>query len=282
MLALFTSLALVVSPAPTGEPTPSPAPPEVHPDPFDLALGAGDEAFAARDDPARLGAALARYREALTLRPGDESALLALCRAEAFRARAVPEEALPAWREVTKDAEQALRTAAPGFAAALARGEDPVRAAEAVEAPAAEPLYWLALGTLGLGQARGMAATLAVKEVARGLMERAAHLDERVDHGGPYRALGAWFAALPSAAGGGAEAAGRAFARARALAPDYELTNLLEAQTLAVLLQDRARFEALLGEVLAFDETRAPEIAPENRLAKKLAQDLLAREDRLF
>jgi hypothetical protein len=55
-----------------------------------------------------------------------------------------------------------------------------------------------------------------------------------------------------------------------------------EAETLAVLLQDRKRFEALLREVIAFDATAAPEIGPENRLAKRLARELMARRDDLF
>jgi hypothetical protein len=55
-----------------------------------------------------------------------------------------------------------------------------------------------------------------------------------------------------------------------------------DAETLSVLLQDRARFERLLGEVLVFDPAHAPEVAPENRLAQRLAKDLLARRDRLF
>ncbi len=55
-----------------------------------------------------------------------------------------------------------------------------------------------------------------------------------------------------------------------------------EAETLAVLLQDRKRFEGLLGEVLAFDEAAAPDIVPENRIAKRLARELLARREDLF
>ena len=123
---------------------------------------------------------------------------------------------------------------------------------------------------------------LSVKDAARALMERAAALDERVDFGGPRRALGAWLAAIPSAAGGGAAAARTQLERALALAPSYQLTRVRDAETLSVLLQDRARFERLLGEVLAFDPARAPEVAPENRLAQRLAKDLLARRDRLF
>jgi hypothetical protein len=135
---------------------------------------------------------------------------------------------------------------------------------------------------MGMAQSRGMSAVLAVREAARALMQRAAELDERVDHGGPRRALGAWLATLPSAAGGGAAAARAQLERARALSPVYQLTKVRDAEVLAVLLQDAARFDALLREVLAFDVAAAPEIAPENRLAQRLARALVARRDRLF
>ena len=243
---------------------------------------AGDLAFQQRDDPARLVEAIAAYREAARLPGDDAGALLALARAEAFRARAAPGDAREAWHEASSAAERALRVLAPPFAEAVARGEDPSRAAARVEAPAAEALYWLALATMGGAQARGMAAALAVKDAARAMMERAAALDERVDFGGPRRALGAWLATLPSAAGGGAARAREQLDRARTLAPAYQLTDVVDARVLAVLLQDRARFDALLARVLAFDDASAPEMGPENRLAKAQARALVARRDRLF
>ena len=49
-----------------------------------------------------------------------------------------------------------------------------------------------------------------------------------------------------------------------------------------MLLQDEARFEALLSEVLAFDPGRAPARAPEAALAKRRAKELLDRKARLF
>ncbi|HET9594092.1 MAG TPA: TRAP transporter TatT component family protein, partial [Anaeromyxobacteraceae bacterium] len=59
-------------------------------------------------------------------------------------------------------------------------------------------------------------------------------------------------------------------------------TRVRDAEVLAVLLQDSGRFDALLREVLAYDPERSPEIAPENRLAQRLARALEKRRDRLF
>jgi hypothetical protein len=60
------------------------------------------------------------------------------------------------------------------------------------------------------------------------------------------------------------------------------MSRVREAESLAVLLQDRALFDRLLAEVLAFDVGRAPEAAAENALAQRRARELLARRDRLF
>jgi predicted anti-sigma-YlaC factor YlaD len=113
-------------------------------------------------------------------------------------------------------------------------------------------------------------------------MERAAALAERIDGAGPRRALGAWLAVLPSAGGGGAGRARAAYARARELAPREMRNRVAEAETLAVLLQDRALFDRLLGEVLAFDVESAPELRAGNDLARRRARELLARRDALF
>ncbi len=245
-------------------------------------LAAGNAAFAGRDDPERLSQAIARYGAAAALRPGDAAPLLALARAHAYRALAVPAAARDAWREASRAAERALKITGPTLADIIDRGDAPALVAAKVDAHGAEPLYWLALATMGMAQARGMAAVLAVKDEARAMMERAAELDDRIDFAGPHRALGVWLATIPSAAGGGAGAARAQFERASSLFPAYQLNLVRDAETLEVLLQDRKRFEALLGQVLAFDEASTPELAPENRLAKRLARELLARRDRLF
>lgn len=247
--------------------------------PADL-LTAGDTAFRSRADPDRLAAALAAYRQASAA--GQLNADLRLARAEAFRALSDRWSSREAWGAVSRAAERALRRSDPDWARAIDEGLLPGPAAAKVGPKGAEALYWLALATFSGAQVRGFAAVLAVKDAALAMMERAVALDETVDHAGPRRALGTWIAALPFAAGGGATVSRQQFDRARSLAPTYLFTRLREAETLCVLLQDRQRFEALLSEILAFDETTSPEVAPENQIAKQRARELLARVDGLF
>ena len=251
---------------------------------FQEALDDGDRFYAQRSDPVRLETAVRHYREAAELQPGDAGAELRLARAEAFRglAAAAPAATRQAFEASARAAERALRRIAPQWADAIDRGEDPAPAAARVDTPGAEALYLLAQGSMRAAQATGYAAVLAVKDAALAMMSRAAELDERLDAAGQHRALGAWRAALPSAAGGGAVASRASFERARTLAPDDMLARVDEAETLCVLLQDEPRFEALLGEVAAFDLGHDPARAPENALAKRRAKELLERKARLF
>ncbi len=227
---------------------------------------------------------LASWALALLLAsPGSDPAEdLREARAQGFRAQAEPAAAEEAWLLSLRAAERALRRLAPAWAEAVDRGEDAGRAATRVEAPGAEALYWLSLATMGLSRQRGFAAVLMAGAPARASMERAAELDGRVDGAGPHRALGAWLAILPSAGGGGAGRSRAAFARARELAPRDLRNRVAEAETLAVLLQDRALFDRLLAEVLAFDLASAPDLRSVNELARRRAQELIARRDALL
>jgi len=251
---------------------------------FEAALAEADRAWAERSDPARLAAAAAAYGRAAGLRPGDPDAELRLARAEALRGLAAqdPARAREAWDASARAAERALRRLSPAWAEAIDRGEDPAAAAARVDAGGAAALYYLAQGSMRAAQATGYAAVLAVKDAALAMMSRAAELDERLDAAGPHRALGAWRAALPIAAGGGAAASRAHFERARALFPDDPLGRVAEAETYAVLVQDEALFRRLLGEVLAQDPARDPARAPEARIARRRAQELLDRKARLF
>jgi len=258
-------------------------PPEAspHPAPARAALLArGDEAFASRGDPVRLAEAIDSYRRAAALHPGDPEAEIRLARAEAFRALADPDVAREAWVASSSAAERALRRLSPGWAAAVDAG-DLVGAPAHVGQEGALALYWLALATWSSAQSKGLAALLAVKAPALAAMERAAALDGVLDCAGPHRALGAWTAALPAAVGGGVARSRRHFEEARARGAGCLLNRVREAESLLVLLQDRAAFGRVLSEVEGAPDVD-PLWAPENAVARRLARDLQGRAARLF
>ncbi len=278
--ALALGLVLATAGCPRGPAQPPAA--TVTREAVQAALAEGDAAWSRRAELDGLRAALSAWRRAARARPGEPAIELRLARGEGFRACAavLPAEALAAHDASSRAAERALRSLSPSFAAAVEEGRPLAEAAALVQTPGAEPLYWLALGRMGVAQATGPAAVLAVKDHALALMARAAALDERLEAGGPLRALGAWSGMLPVAAGGGVEAARARFARAAELFPDEPWRRVEEARTLSVLLQDRAGFERLLGEVLAAPE--AAERGPEQAVARRRARELLDKRARLF
>ena len=241
-------------------------------------------AWPERLEPARLDAALAALRRGAALAPGDPAVELPLARAEAFRALAAddPAEQRAAHDASARAAERALSRRAPRFSEAFEAGRPAAEAAALVEADGAEPLYWLALGRMGAAQATGHAAVLAVRAPVVALMERAAALDERVDAGGPLRALGAWAAMLPTAAGGGVARSRERLARAAELFPAEPWRRLAEATGPALLTQDAAAFDRLVAEVLALRPEADPARAPELALAQRRARALLDKRGRLF
>jgi len=258
-----------------------PPPASPHPAAAQAALLArGDEAFASRGDPARLAEAIDSYGRAAALHPGDAAAEIRLARAQAFRALAEPDLAREAWVASSRAAERALRKLSPGWAAAVDAG-DLAGAPARVGPEGAVALYWLALATWSSAQSKGLAALLAVKDPALAAMERAAALDGATDCAGPHRALGAWTAALPSGVGGGVARSRRHFEEARARGAGCLLNRVREAESLIVLLQDRAAFEKALAEVEGATDTD-PLWAPENGVARRLARDLQGRAARLF
>jgi hypothetical protein len=275
MLLLALGLLAVAAPLP-----PPPAAPASAPTPTAALLARGDEAWSSGADPARLAVAIDSYARAAALHPGEPATELRLARAEAFRAIAVPGAAPEAWVASSRAAERALRRLSPGWAAAVEAG-DLAGAPARVGPEGAEPLYWLALATWSSARSKGLAALLAVKDPALAAMERAAALDGAVDCGGPHRALGAWAAALPAAVGGGAARSRRHFEEARARGPACLLNRVREAESLLVLLQDRAAFDRVLLDVEGSPDVD-PAWAPENALARSLARELRGQAVRLF
>ena len=58
-------------------------------------------------------------------------------------------------------------------------------------------------------------------------------------------------------------------------APEYLTTRVLQAEFLAVELDDQQMYRKLLDEVLAAPDGDNPDIAPENRAAKRRAKRML-------
>ena len=92
------------------------------------------------------------------------------------------------------------------------------------------------------------------------------------------RYLGAFYSALPSIAGKDLDKSAAHFKLAIAKSPHYLGNKVVKAEFLAVELDEQAMYEALLNDVLQGADGDDPNVAPENRAAKRAAKQLLSEE----
>ena len=124
----------------------------------------------------------------------------------------------------------------------------------------------------------------AIAQLSRALalMQRVLDLDRGYRNGGADQFFGIYYCIQPRGAGQNLPKAREHFERAMECAgPDFLLTRVTFAEFYARYTLDRDLFERTLREVVAHPDTR-PEFGLMNAVARKRAQDLLARADDLF
>lgn len=172
-------------------------------------------------------------------------------------------------------ATQAVKRAAPEFAAAQAEGG---MAADLIPASAVPAAYWFALHLERWSAAQGLGTRLRYKADIQAVMQRIETLDEAYDFGGPSRFRGMLEALTEGRAGGTWEASEAAFSKAQQLGGAYLGNKVTWAEMLCVQRGDRATFTRLLSEVVAADAGGEAE----NLVAQGRAKALLARTDSIF
>ena len=139
----------------------------------------------------------------------------------------------------------------PAFAAARDEG---TRLQDAVPLLVAEdvgPLYWAALNWSRWGELQGILRVALDIPKVRAAMELCHQLSEDYYEAAAHRFFSAFFAALPPFAGQDIARAEAHAKRAREIAPRHTENQITEADYLARHHRDRARYKALLDEVLA-------------------------------
>jgi hypothetical protein len=185
-----------------------------------------------------------------------------------------------------KYASRRLKQTAPEVVAALAGPVDKLeRALASVEKEQADALFWVGYpwgGIINL-QIDDPAALVDVPK-AIAIMKRVVALDEKVYHGAAHLFLGGVYSSVPPSLGGDPAASLTHFERATELTEgNYLLGKVLFATYYwAKSNPDRARFEALLNEVLAADLEAHPDIRLANTIAQRRAQMWLDRADEVF
>lgn len=246
----------------------------------------GDALWEQRGDQAQLEAALKAWDVALAANPGDAELLVKLARGSYLLSdgyfRADKTRYLETFEKGVDYAERALTAASPEFAKRVRAGETVINAINAVDAVGVPALYWYSSNLGKWAKAKGFTTLLGNKDTIKAIMERCLALDETYFYGGPHRYFGAYYAVAPSFAGGDLNKAKVHFEQSIETAPNAVSTKVLMAENYAVKSQDKELFVKLLQEVLAVDDDIIPELAPETKIEKEKARELLAEIDDKF
>jgi hypothetical protein len=115
------------------------------------------------------------------------------------------------------------------------------------------------------------------------MMEWVEEKDPAYFYGGPYLYFGVYYGSLPPVLGGRPDLAKVNFDRALSLGGGkFLMTYVYYAKTYAVEMQDERLFEDLLGHVIDTPLDALPEQRLANAVAKKRAQEALARKGDFF
>jgi hypothetical protein len=247
-------------------------------------LSQAQEAWQKRDERISLESAINKWEQLAVTVERNQRILTSLAHAYYLMGDAHEtdkEKKKKFWEKSTVYGEQALAfnaefIKAAGEKAELEKGLDVVKAEEFAA------LYWIAASLGKWAKLEGIATQLKYKTRIRLIIETIEKKDPKFFWGAIPRFWGAFYAIAPSFAGGDLNKSAFQFKRSLDLAPTYLGTKVLMAEYYFTKKQDRDSFRKALKEVLAFDEKKQPELAPENRIEKRKAQDLLNREEEYF
>lgn len=143
-------------------------------------------------------------------------------------------------------------------------------------------LYWYLANIGKWALNSGVNTTIKYKTLFYDISMRIIELDEKYYHGGIYRIMGAYYAVLPSYAGGDLNKSWDYFQKSLSLGPEYLGTKILMAQAFAVYRNDAVLFQKIINEVIQTKLEKNLDIYPENILEKEKALILNTQMDTLF
>ena len=269
------------------------------------ALAASGTTFAADDDPQLIADAapfsLKLMESVLAERPQHRGLLLAAASGFTQYAFAFVQQEADEIAEKDFAAGSAMRTRArrlylrardyglrgldvahAGFTARLR--SDPKAAVSAAVADDVPLLFWTAASWgSAIALSKDNADLIGDQGVLEALIDRAAELDAKFDHGAIHSFLIAYEMARPVGAGDPVERARRHFQQAVALSNNQQAGPFVTlAESVAVPRGDRAEFESCLKQALAIDPDARPEWRLVNLVMQRRARWLLSRIDDLF
>lgn len=254
------------------------------------AADAGNAAWDARADEAKLREAIAKWEEAVKLNPTDHEIYAKLARGYYLLADGYLFFDESKRAEFLATYEKGLTIAAQGMAALSTDFEKRMHAGTKIEdaamvlgAEAVPLMYWYAtnLGKWAKAQ-NSMPTLLKHKDRIFKIMSRVYELNPEYFHGAPDRYFGAYYAVAPAFAGGDLAKSNDYFQKALQREPKYLATYVLIAENYAPKVQDRALYERHLKFVLEAPEDLLPDLMPEARVEKRKAEKLMKEIDDKF
>jgi hypothetical protein len=247
-----------------------------------------------RGQERRLRHAIEAWEQALALDDNDAQTWTRLSRALYFLADAhllrestgleevESEESLRTLDRGRKAAEKALSVLAPGLEPRMGDGARFRQAISGLSEDSVPALYWRSVHLEEWAAFRGYAESLLYKDEIDAAMAFCLAKSDGYYHGGPHRYFGT-LRARPLFYGDRNLTKSREhFERSLSMAPDFLENRLRYARDYAVMAQDQNTFEAQLRHVLEADPNAVPEIASENRIQQRKAEQLLQQASELF
>lgn len=254
------------------------------------ALKAEAEAlWAQRDDKAKLEMAVAKWEEALAANPEDAAVLTSLARAQYFLADGflalddgMQEAEFELYKKGVDFGERALLILEPGFGADMRAGKSFEEAIKKISKNGMAATYWYSTNLGRFASKQGLGERLYYKDKLKTAMERILELDPNFYYGAADRYFGAFYSILPGIAGRDTDRSAKHFESSLAISPEYLATRVVKAQFLSTAIDDEDMYREELEKVLAMPDTENPDIAPENRAAKRTAKKMLDEIDDRF
>ncbi len=171
-------------------------------------------------------------------------------------------------------AERGMRVLSPAFEKARQGDASVEDASKLLDKQGTALLYWYAVNVSRWAALGTLLDKMREMPMALRLMLRIEALAATLDHAGPARWLGAYYANAPGIAGGDSKKGRQAFERAIELAPEYLENRVHFAELYARPVGDAELWNAQLQWVA--DAKLAVDAAPEQWLAQARARKLLA------
>ena len=136
-------------------------------------------------------------------------------------------------------------------------------------------VYWYATNLGRFALATSLVEVLNQKDRIKAMMDLVHQLDPGYWYNAADRYLGAYYTKIPFPSGDLKTSAGY-FERAIDAAPQYLASKVIYAQMNLAKAGNRELFKKMLDDVIAFDVSQAPDLAPENTAEQEKAKHFLA------